>query len=444
MTDQDRIEAFIKAHPKLDRIELLFPDMNGVMRGKWLPGDAARKLLGDGIRLPMSTYALDIFGEDVDETQLAAPIGDPDGIARPVLNTLKPIPWSEDAAQVLMTMQEPNGSGCLYDPRTRLAAQVERLERMGITPVVATELEFYVFQAGGRAGDAPMPPPGLEGAQVYDLAATTALEPMLDDILEFCDIQDIPADTLIAEFGPGQFEINFNHIPDAMAAADHAMLFKRLVKAAARKHGVAATFMAKPYGDPPGSGMHVHVSLLDKEGRNIFAAKDGLASPLNHAIGGLLGSMRELQAVFAPHANSYRRFQPGSYAPMALTWGLDHRGVAVRVPATSGAGARLEHRICGADVNPYLALAAILGGIAHGLENELSAGPALTDGDGSDGERLHHDWTSALDEFEGSALARSIYSDEYVRVYTACRRAEVAKLATMISDAEYKTYLHKL
>jgi glutamine synthetase len=444
VTDQDRIEAFIKAHPKLDRIELLFPDMNGVMRGKWLPGDAARKLLGDGIRLPMSTYALDIFGEDVDETQLAAPIGDPDGIARPVLNTLKPIPWSEDAAQVLMTMQEPNGSGCLYDPRTRLAAQVERLERIGITPVVATELEFYVFQAGGRAGDAPMPPPGLEGAQVYDLAATTALEPMLDDILEFCDIQDIPADTLIAEFGPGQFEINFNHIPDAMAAADHAMLFKRLVKAAARKHGVAATFMAKPYGDPPGSGMHVHVSLLDKEGRNVFAAEGGLASPLNHAIGGLLGSMRELQAVFAPHANSYRRFQPGSYAPMALNWGLDHRGVAVRVPATSGAGARLEHRICGADVNPYLALAAILGGIAHGLENKLSSGPALTDGDGSDGERLHHDWTSALDEFEGSALARSIYSDEYVRVYTACRRAEVAKLATMISDAEYKTYLHKL
>jgi len=444
VTNQDRIEAFINAYPKLDRIELLFPDMNGVMRGKWLPGDAVRKLLGDGIRLPMSTYALDIFGEDVEETQLAAPIGDPDGIARPVLDTLKPIPWSEDAAQVLMTMEEPGGADCIYDPRTQLASQVKRLKALGITPVVATELEFYVFQAGGRAGDAPVPPPGLEGAQVYDLAATTALEPMLDDILEFCDVQDIPADTLIAEFGPGQFEINFNHIPDAMAAADHAILFKRLVKAAARKHGVAASFMAKPYGDPPGSGMHVHVSLLDDEGRNVFSSESGLAAPLNHAIGGLLGSMRELQAVFAPHANSYRRFQPGSYAPMALTWGLDHRGVAARVPATSGGAARLEHRICGADVNPYLALAAILGGIAQGLENKIDAGPALTDGDGSEGERLHHDWTSALEEFEGSAIARTIYGEEYVRVYTACRRAEIAKLATMISDAEYKTYLHKL
>ncbi len=444
MTDQEKIDAFISAHPKLDRIELLFPDMNGVMRGKWLPGDSARKLLSDGIRLPMSTYALDIFGEDVEATQLAAPIGDPDGIATPVLNTLKPIPWSEDAAQIIMTLREPNGDDCIYDPRSRLASQVARLKALGITPVVATELEFYIFQAEGRAGDAPLPPPGLEGAQVYDLAATTTLEPMLDDILEFCDVQDIPADTLIAEFGPGQFEINFNHIPDAMAAADHAMSFKRLVKAAARKHNLAATFMAKPYGDPPGSGMHVHVSLLDGDGRNIFSADEGIAIPLKHAIGGLLGSMRELQAVFAPHANSYRRFQPGSYAPMALTWGMDHRGVALRVPATSGAAARLEHRICGADVNPYLALAAILGGIAHGLGTKAEAGPMLTAGDGSEGERLHHDWTNALDEFEASPCASDIFGAEYVRVYTACRRHEISRLSTMITDAEYKTYLHKL
>ncbi len=444
MTDHDRIDAFVGAHPKLDRIELLFPDMNGVMRGKWLPGDAARKLLSDGVRLPMSTYALDIFGEDVDETGLAGPIGDPDGIGRPVLDTLKPIPWSEDAAQVLMTLRAPDGTDCIYDPRTRLAGALARLTERGLTPVVATELEFYIFQSGGRAGDAPLPPPGLEGAQVYELAATTALEPMLDDILEYCDVQGIPADTLTAEFGPGQFEINFNHVADAMAAADHAVLFKRLVKAAARNHGLAATFMAKPYGDVPGSGMHVHVSLLDAEGRNIFSAGDGTAPPLRHALGGLLGSMRELQPIFAPHANSYRRFQPGSYAPMALNWGLDHRGVALRVPATAGGAARLEHRICGADVNPYLALAAILGGVAEGLETEADPGPPLAGGDGTDGERLHHDWTSALEDFEGSATAAAIYGAEYVRVYTACRRNEIAKLATMISDAEYKTYLHKL
>ena len=369
MTDQELIDAFTASHPELERIELLFPDMNGVMRGKWLPASSASKLLSDAVRLPMSTYALDIFGDDVDETNLAAAIGDPDGIGVPVLRTLKPMPWSGGAAQVLMTLRTAEGAPCEYDPRHHLAAMVERLAALGLTAVVATELEFYVYRPSDDPSAAPMPPKGLEGSQVYDLNAVAALEPMLQDIRAACAAQDIPADTLIAEYGPGQFEINFNHVADALAAADYAILFKRLVKGCARTHGLAATFMAKPYGDVPGSGMHVHVSLVDGEGRNVFAADNGVAEPLRHAVGGLLGSMREMQAVFAPHANSYRRFQPGSYAPMALTWGMDHRGVAVRVPATKGGAARLEHRICGADVHPHLALTAILGGIVHGLEN---------------------------------------------------------------------------
>jgi len=202
--------------------------------------------------------------------------------------------------------------------------------------------------------------------------------------------------------------------------------------------------MAKPYGDSPGSGMHVHVSLLDSTGHNIFSAESGVAEPLKQAVGGLLGSMKELQAIFAPHMNSYRRFQPGSYAPMALNWGMDHRGVSIRVPGTKGSAARLEHRICGADVNPYLALTAILGGIADGLDAKADPGSPLTQGDGSDGPRLHHDWTNALDDFEQSPTARRIFGDEFVRVYTASRRHEIAQLSTMITEAEYKTYLHKL
>ncbi len=444
MTDQERIDSFIAQHPNLDRVELLFPDMNGVMRGKWLPASAVDKLLTDGVRLPMSTYALDIFGEDVEATQLATAIGDPDGFGRPVLETLKLVPWTQDTAQVIVTLNDPDGAACIYDPRTHLALQVARLDALGFTPVVATELEFYIHQKVDSGGAPPIPPEGLAGSQVYDLNATASLEPLLNDIRQFCDVQGIPADTLIAEFGPGQFEINFNHVPDALAAADHAILFKRLVRETARKHDLSATFMAKPYGAPPGSGMHVHVSLLDKEGQNIFSAEHDIAEPLKHAVGGLLGSMREFQAIFAPHANSYRRFQPGSYAPTALNWGMDHRGVAVRVPATKGNAARLEHRICGADVNPYLALTAILGGIADGLEANTDPGAALMQGDGSEGARLHHDWTNAVDEFEQSSNARRIFGDEYVRVYTACRRHEIAQLSTMISEAEYKTYLHKL
>ena len=202
--------------------------------------------------------------------------------------------------------------------------------------------------------------------------------------------------------------------------------------------------MAKPYGDPPGSGMHAHISLTDRDGGNVFAAKDGVAPVLRQAVGGTLSTMRALQAIFAPHANSYRRFQPGSYAPLTLSWGLDHRGVAIRLPETAGKGARLEHRISGADVNPYLALTAMLGGILLGIENNIEPGPMLETGDGSEGEPLHSDWGTAVTDFEASDAARDVFGAEFVRVYAAMRRCEIARLSTMITDAEYRTYLHTL
>ena len=216
-----RLERFLSENPGLDHIELLFPDINGVMRGKWLPADAVQKMLTGGIRLPISTYALDIFGDDVDEVGLAQAMGDPDGFAEPVLDTLRPVPWTENpTAQVLMALRMPDGEACVYDPRNRLLEMVARFDAIGLTPVVATELEFYIFQPGDDPSDPPRPPAGLESSQVYNLEAAARIEPLLRDIKESCDVQGIPADTLIAEYGPGQFEINFNHVDDALAAAD--------------------------------------------------------------------------------------------------------------------------------------------------------------------------------------------------------------------------------
>ena len=444
----DDIQAFLATNPGIERIELLFPDMNGVMRGKWYSPESADKLVAGKVRLPMSTYALDISGNDVDQTGLALASGDPDGYGWPVPGTLSVKPWSPSpAAQVLMTMTTPAGEPVVYDPRTRLAAAVERLAARGLTAVVATELEFYLY-APGEPGEAPVPPKGLEGAQVYDMSAVSSLSPCLEDIQHACAEQGIAADVLIAEFGPGQFEINFHHNTDALAMSDQSILFKRLVKGCARAHDLRASFMAKPYGgDHAGSGMHAHVSLIDAQGRNIFDAAAGGAAPevadtLRHAVGGALATMRPLQAIFAPHANSYRRFQPGSYAPTVASWGLDHRGVAVRLPEISGSGARLEHRICGADVNPYLALAGILGGIAMGLEDGIEP-PARTEADPV-GERLHHDWFSAVEEFGGSEIARHIFGEKFHHAYTEIRLSEIAMLAAQVSDVEYRTYLHKL
>ena len=409
---------------------MLLPDINGRMRGKWLPADSADKLAAGKVRLPLSTYALDIFGEDVDEAGLAQATGDPDGAAHPVAGTEAPVPWAEGAAQALVTLRGLDGAPCAYCPRTVLAGIVERFAAHGLTPVVATELELYLHRPGGG------PPEGMGGAQVYDLDATDRAGPFLDRLRAACEAQGIPVDAAIAEYGPGQVEVNLLHVPDALAAADDAVLFKRAAKACARAEGMGATFMAKPYGNWPGSGMHVHVSL-ERDGGNAFADDRAL---LDAAVAGCVATMPDLTAIFAPHLNSYRRLQPGQYAPVTACWAEEHRGAAVRLPEAAGEGARLEHRLAGADANPYLVLAAVLGGMLEGIEGRAAPSPPLP----HEGEPLPHDWRSAVARLDGSAAARSMLGDEMVRVYAAMRRQEMARLAAIVPDVETDTYRERL
>jgi len=443
--DEAVLRKFLSDNPDLERIELLFPDMSGIFRGKWLPPNGANKLLSRSARLPVSSYALDIWGRDVDETRLALASGDPDGYGVPIMRTLRRLPWSDTpAAQVLMMLETEHGKPCIYDPRQRLRRVVGWLGEMGLTAVVAAEQEFYLFKKRSDARAAPEPPGGNAVSQLYDLDAMNELEHVLSDIRNGCEEIDIPADTVTAEFGPGQFEINFRHVPDPLAAADHATLFKRVVWGCAIKHGLEATFMAKPYGGESGSGMHIHVSLLDQRGNNIFSSDDGqVHENLRHAIGGTLASMRELQAIFAPHYNSYRRFQPHSYAPIAPNWGIDNRGASVRVPEVSGPGARLEHRISGADVNPYLAIAAVLGGMIIGMRDRIDPGPTLDEG-ADNRHRLYTNWSRAVEGFSRSHAAAEIFGRDYRRVYSAVRRAEIRTMAEMVTDVEYSTYLERI
>lgn len=441
---KEQLEEFLDQNPDLERIELLFPDMNGVFRGKWLPPESALKLIKGGVRLPISSYGLDIWGRDVDETELAIVTGDPDGVGVPIMPTLNRLPWSETpVAQVLMTLETADGEPCIYDPRQRLAAVVDKLAGLGLTAVVAAEMEFYLFKVRENEGDPPVPPHG-EGSQIYDLDKMSDLEDVLREIRNGCDEVGIPAETVTAEFGPGQFEINFRHVPDPLAAADYAMLFKRVVWGCATKHDLDATFMAKPYGTETGSGMHFHISLIDADGVNVFSSSTDEVNPmLLNAIGGTLSTMREMQAVFAPHSNSYRRFQPNAYAPTQPNWGLDNRSVAVRVPEFKGPGARLEHRISGSDVNPYLAIAAILGGIYLGITEKRDPGPPVDEG-GESKQKLYSTWSRAVEGFARSQAANEIFGRPYRKVYTACRRAEIRTLSEMVTDVEYRTYLTRI
>ncbi len=441
----DGLQAFVRDNPDIERIELLFPSINGIFRGKWLPAADIDKLAKGGLRLPISTYALDSWGRDVDATGLGIVGGDPDGIGLPVIDSLARIAWTQHpAAQILMTMVSTDGAPCPFDPRQVLAGAIARFAEIGLTPVIATELEFFFTRPIATGGEAPQPPLETANGNLCNLNALAAYDDVLHDIRQFCQVQGVAADMMLAEAGNGQFEINFKHVADAVRAADQAMLFKRIVIGCAQKHGMDATFMAKPYGDDVGSGMHVHVSLVDEAGDNVLAGRDGVSERLRHAIGGVLATMRELQAVFAPNLNSYRRFQPNSFAPVSPVWGLDHRGVAVRVPQGAGPGARLEHRICGADANPYLAITAILGGMLRGLEKRVDPGPPVETGNGVAEERLHHDWQTAVDEFATSAAAVDIFGADFHRVYVALRRSEIETLSKMVSDVEYRTYLRSV
>lgn len=440
-------QDYCAQHGTPDRVELMLCDINAILRGKWLPGEDIGKLTSGAARLPISTYTPCILGWEVEATGQGIVVGDPDGVLMPIASTLAPVPWADgNVAQVLVEMTDATGEIGESSTRELLRKVVDRFAARGLKPVVATELEFYIVKARGAASDAPEPPDRLPEAQNYDLEVLGRHSAMLEEIKEAAKQQGLPTDTLIAEYGPGQFEINFHHTDDVLAAADTALLFRRLVRMVASKHGYEATFMAKPYAQHPGNGMHAHVSLVDEAGANVLAAETpgDLADPMRHAIAGTLATMRDLQAIFAPHLNSYRRFQPKSFAPSAPEWGFDHRAAAIRLPETSGKAARLEHRISGADVNPYLALAAILGGILYGLEHQPDLQLQIDHPDAKPQPLLTHDWSTAVERFAQSEVAADVFGQAFRDLYAIVRREEIAELTTVISPVEYSAYLSRL
>ncbi len=439
----EKSAAFFKQNPRIETVEAFVVDVNGVLRGKWIPRQSMKKIISSGMRLPLSAFAPDIWGNNVPEAGLIAETGDNDGVCTIVPESLKTIPWLKSpTAQVML------GVNFFGDPRHVLAHVLSLYKKAGLTPVVAAELEFYLLDAARDERGAPQPPLSNTGrrtlsAQSYNLGETDAFRKTLADIGRFCRLQNIPADTTISENGPGQYEINLNHVPDALAAADHAVLMKRVIKGVARRDGMAATFMAKPYGNKSGSGMHVHFSILDKQGRNIFAGKNAKGSPaLHYALGGLLAAMAESMAVLAPNANSYRRLQAGSAAPTKITWGYDNRSTALRVPESDIAATRIEHRVAGADVNPYLALAVILGGALDGLQRKIKAPPSVR-GNAYDAKApaLPATWEDALKGFENSKFIDRFIGRKYKKLYLACKRQEKVLLERQVSSAEHDAYL---
>jgi len=435
-------------HPEIRTIRVAASDLNGQPRGKRMPARLADKVFEDGTRFPLSVMFLDIWGEDIDDSPLVHHAGDPDGVLFPTERGLMPMPWLEapTALMPLWMFLEDGKTPFAGDPRHALAGVQNRFAALGLTPVVATELEFYLIDDSGK--DLRVPPSPRSGkrrqsAEILSLRALDAWDSFFTDLYDACDVMNIPAETVISEAGKGQFEVNLTHVADSLRAADDAYLFKLLVRGMARKHGFAASFMAKPYAEHSGNGMHVHFSVLDCDGKNIFddGGEKGTAA-LHHAIAGCMAAMPGSTLLFAPHGNSYDRFVPGAHAPTAIAWGYENRTAAIRVPGGSHKARRIEHRVAGGDVNPYLMIAAILGAALNGIEDGMMPPPPIT-GNAylMDLPRMPTTWGDAIDAFEADPLIKRFLPEALITNYVMTKRQELFYLAELSKEEQVELYL---
>ncbi len=437
----DEARVFLDTCPTVQWIDLFLFDMNGIARGKRIRRSDLVSVAESGIMLPTSVFIMDPRGNCIEETGRLWETGDPDVACRLIPGTLVPVPVNGTTHGQAVIAPEVRDE---LDPRAILAAQVEVFRKAKQTPVAAVELEFYVTKRNSSGMFGLVTPDGLsndpERPMTFQFEEMDCVGRFIDDIYRIGEAQGLPVDAVMQESGPGQFEINLKHKADAVAAALDGLLLKRAVKAAARANNVDATFMAKPHHDWTGSGMHVHVSLLDSAGDNLFAGSP--VSPLlRHAIGGLKASMPDFMAVWAQSANAYRRYVPKAYVPMTAQWGFNNRTVALRIPGGNARATRVEHRVAGADANPYLVMAAILAGIQHGITNKIDPGPAV-EGDSAQiaAAPLPTVWANALETFKSSEVVRTAFGDGFQDVYSRLKTVERESFERVVTPLDHLWY----
>jgi glutamine synthetase len=449
-TGLEELRRFLAAHPRTEFLDPLVADLCGTFRTKRTPVAQAEKVFRHGVEMPYALHLIDVTGDSCDPLGIGIGNGAPDGTAVPIAGTLAPVPWVEPpGAQLLLTFFESDGRRSRADPRWVLDGVLQRYRAAKLRPVAAIEYEFYLIDRQRDARGRPQPPlrPGSgereSGNQPYLVDDLDAYGAILGEIRDSCRTQGIAVTTAISEFAPGQFEINLQHKDDILRVADEAALFRRAVKAVARRHGLEATFMPKPYPAQTGSGLHVHFSLLDEGGRNLFDdASPAGSTVLRSAIGGLAATMREAMLIFAPSFTSFRRFGANMFVPVNATWGPNNRSVAFRVPSGPGESRRIEHRVAGADANPYLVLAAVLAGALHGIEKRLDPGPpsagnVCTTVDPT----LPLTVPAALHAIRSATILPDCLGADYLALYAAVKEGEYAKFMGETFPREYAWYL---
>jgi glutamine synthetase len=443
----------------IETVVLAGCDTHGIMRGKRVPLQQVGRLLGHGMALCDVFWVMHIDEGDLvqrpEDHRGYFPTernGYPDILAQPDLSTVRVVPWHESTALILCDYTLPDGEPVPISPRRILRRVVDRAREMGFEPYCGIELEFYVLRetpsslTSRHASDLV---PLYDRPSTYGVVAGSRQEPFARLVRQGMLEYGLPIEACNQETGPGQFEINLRYAP-ALTAADDAFLFKAGVKELAAQQGLLATFMAKPHTDWAGNSCHIHLSLRGAD-RNVFhdaGAEQGISQEMRHFVGGSLRAMAELTAIFAPNANSYRRFHPYSWAGTTATWGLDNRSTGLRAVCEGEHGTRIEHRQAGGDVNPYLAAAAALAGGLHGIEQAIEP-PDLTDADvyalppGAVPE-LPHTLAEAIERLAEGRVARRWLGDDFVDHYVEMLRAELRAQARSVTDWEIARYADAL
>ena len=428
-------------------VEALITDCNGIARGKWLPVQKLDTIEKQGLKLPKSALGLDVWGRDI--PALAHANGDIDGYCHLVEGSLRPLLTERgvDQAQVLLSMFDKDGNPYMGDPRQVLQALVSRFTEKELRPCMAVELEFSLLPKPetSEAIGAALRDQNAVGGNLYALSELDYHGPLLEALRLAFDTQDLPYEGIIKESAPSQFEINVAHSDDVMLLADQVIRMQRIIRAVSARHGFVASFMPKPIDDEAGNGLHVHCSLLNENGTNVFddGGEEG-SDLLRYAVAGCLELLPASMLLFAPSFNAYRRFQPGNHAPTESAWGYDNRTTAIRIPESPSAARRLEHRVAGADANPYLVLAAVLAGIWHGIENTLSP-PNPIEGNAWDQEidapALPTTMDEAISVFDKSDVLSSYLTSEFKTLFLATKVQERNEFAKRITEFELETYL---
>ena len=447
----DRFKAWITEHG-INEIECLVPDMNGVIRGKvWPAQKFIESYANRSLRMPSSIFSVTVTGEYADDDDASESYSDPDVRLDPDFSSICVAPgFKTPTAFVFADALHRDGTPFEIAPRHVLRLVLGLFEAIGWRIVVAPELEFYLTQINPDPDLPLVPPAGRSGRsetapQPYGLEAINEYEDIIEDIYEYAEEASLHLDTMIHEAGTAQLEINFNH-GDPIQLCDQVIVFKRIVRQVALKHGVYATFMAKPMEQQPGSAMHLHISATDAvTGHNLFANDSGgMSDAFRHFVGGLQSLLPEVAPLFAPNVNSFRRMRPSHSAPINLQWGHDNRSCGLRVPTADAPNTRIENRVPGADSNPYLALAASLVCGYIGVRDRIEPLPLVEGNAYLHTRSLPKNLDEALDRMARCQPVIDILGEAFIKAFLLIKTDELAAFQGVISSWERDHLLLKV